>query len=94
MVCKSQGIATATEVFNEILAHAGATRGTHLSKSGQIVCVRSIAVAIGTQPTQLNLRTNLRTNVLIILGSSFATACQSVPHDVCILLLAATHENG
>ena len=52
MVCKSQGIATATEVFNEILAHAGATRGTHLSKSGQIVCVRSIAVAIGTQPTQ------------------------------------------
>ena len=37
------GIATAPEVFNEIVAK------THLRKDAEMVCVRAIAVAIGTQ---------------------------------------------
>ena len=43
----ANGIATAPEVFNEIVSKA------HLTRAAEMVCIRAIAVAVGTQGTMM-----------------------------------------
>jgi hypothetical protein len=52
--CVCQGIATGTEVFNEIFSSSAPAHTTHsLSNPAKLVCVRAIAVAIRTHGTVL-----------------------------------------